>query len=406
MALPTDLKTLILSYLPLPQLQLVNDGGYVNSNNFKLLLANNYNTNSILPAFDQFCRLKMLDGQAGYNGQWYLPIYACVFNCIFNNKLDLLDYYLIRFFSRYGSQTLKVINWPLDDRKFATLIFYLINNYITNFHSKLHFNAAFRDYIPKNSFIEYGLDQPRVPESNDVIDALIQIDPNSIQLNAFLIDLKLGNIDFPYIAIHNIRAGLIERFIIDINIINNAKIMINKLSTITNKNNNLLRYINVLNILINNDIDLTLFNITSNEEEGGNDEAYDLISLAASVLNGKVLNKLQNTAIHFNDYVDDLVNYVFSEILYDLNFYNLVKNDVLQISVYLSKKGYIFINNLSNIDITFNKLNGDQSVFIYDPETALFLANYLGNDSYLIKPHLQPLTTFDKDLMIQFGLFK
>ena len=94
MNLVKELKTLILVYLPLTKLQLLNDSGYISNNNdFGIKIS----FNTILTAFEQYCRLQMLSGNIGYNGQFYLPPYACMFNCIKNNNLNLFNYYLLRF---------------------------------------------------------------------------------------------------------------------------------------------------------------------------------------------------------------------------------------------------------------------------------------------------------------------
>src|ERR1700722_6171727 len=84
MYLPLDLAKIVIKYLPLTKLQLLDDNGYV-----KFDSKTKINTNSILTPFEQFCMLKMLNGEIGYNGQWYLPPYACLFNCIKAKNLDL-----------------------------------------------------------------------------------------------------------------------------------------------------------------------------------------------------------------------------------------------------------------------------------------------------------------------------
>ena len=122
--LPVDLTKIIFSYLSVTTLQLLNDSGYI-INITNLIKIDN---NTILTPFEQYCRLKMLNGQIGYNGQWYLPVYACLFYSIKNDNLNLFNYYIIRYFDNDLDKTLKVIGWIYRYQTFVNIIRYLINN--------------------------------------------------------------------------------------------------------------------------------------------------------------------------------------------------------------------------------------------------------------------------------------
>ena len=210
--LPIDLAKIIINYLPLPVVQLLGDSGY--SNKLKSLL--NFNKNSILPPFNRYCRLRMLNGQAGYSGQLYMPVYACLFNCIFDDRSDLLYYYKRRYFRQFDQNLIDAIGWPKDVEWniVIALIFYLISRYITNLQSKQIFNSIFKDYLYRVNFCPLTLS---IGDNN--VEALTKINPNQI-------DLNLLNNYFPVIDISNFYSNLYNQIAINIDIVNNAKLMI------------------------------------------------------------------------------------------------------------------------------------------------------------------------------------
>ena len=162
MMLVNDVKVLILSYLPLKTLQLIDDAG---KNPFPVTLLTNlllikYNikidlqpqiiSQLILEPFELYTKTVMRLGEVGYNGQFYLPIYACLFNSIKHNDLNLLHYYLLRYFGKDSEITKQAINWLISDQKLYDILIYLSNkdskNVIKQFYCKTFEGTDFIDF--------------------------------------------------------------------------------------------------------------------------------------------------------------------------------------------------------------------------------------------------------------------
>lgn len=379
MVLISQLSTLVLSYLPLPTLQLLNDNGYVNGNNFDIVF--NKNKNSILSTFDQFCRLRMLYGAAGYNGQLYIPVYACLFHCIKDNNLDLFNYYLIRFFSYRFGRTLYAISWTAGSISLLLVINFLFDKY----DSSNMFKANFTNFINNGAEGKRALD-----DYNEFIqirshDAFSLIEPK----------LLTNNQDFPDINSIHIVSDL---DILSIAKVNDAKTMIDLVKSKYPISINRDKYISYLDILLNNNIDLTLFNMDPNDD---NNDISLLTTLAVSVLNSKVLNAISALIPNINEFYDrSEEGLLFSEVLYDLSIYYNWNNRELEISIYLSNNATIFADDLSKIDNIYRKIkSGNVYTYLYDAETALRLSGLINT-----KPYLDPVTEFDKELMLKFGL--
>lgn len=65
----------------------------------------------------------------------------------------------------------------------------------------------------------------------------------------------------------------------------------------------------------------------------------------------------------------------------------------------------ILINNPSPIDQFYQKIINKDKTSIYDAETALRLSSLLHAKGTDIRFYLVPVTKFDRDLMVQFGLY-
>ena len=374
MHLPFDLAKIIINYLPLPVVQLLDDSGYVNFN-FNIIVSNN----SILTPFEQYCRLRMLQGEIGYNGQWYLPVYACLFNAIKADNLDLFNYYLIRFFTDNQNITESAILWHENFLSFLFVIDFLCNKYVNNYQvATMKTNLV--NKIGQQTLKSFETLKNQFSHSSNAFGA---------------IKPELVTTDQPFPNIDSIN---LEIKVISTTTINNAKVMIDLVLNKYPQSIRRDRYINYLNILLNNNIDLTLFNLDPNDEDS---DIFDLIVLAQSVLNGKVLNAIGNiipNLYRFKVYAN--IELIFSEVLYDLSFYDIRWGEELEVSLYLSNNAIILLNNPSPLDDLCKSIKDLHSGSIKDAETALRLANLVD-----VEPYLDPITTFDKDLMVQFGLF-
>ena len=95
--LPTELIRLIYDYLPLKLIQKLYFA------NYKLYLGNisnsdNYSGAKILSPFELYCNKSMSQGKIGFEGQFYLPPYVCLLYSARIGDMELVNYYVIRYF--------------------------------------------------------------------------------------------------------------------------------------------------------------------------------------------------------------------------------------------------------------------------------------------------------------------
>ena len=172
-----DLTKIIFSYLPLTTLQLLDDSGYgINVTNLVKV-----DKDSILTPFERYCRIRMLKGEIGYNGQFYLPVYACLFNCIKTNNLDLFNYYLLRFIGAKLDRSLKAIFWAHGSLSLLLVMNFLFNKYATTNMFKDRFDTRI------NSSVEgkQALDQYQNYFEPRPYEALAQIEPEFLDEEVF-----------------------------------------------------------------------------------------------------------------------------------------------------------------------------------------------------------------------------
>ena len=95
--LPVELVKLIFSYLSLKALQKLHNGGYRMFLTINVDFNDDYSDNKVLTPFESYCNQAMLQGQVGFNGQFYLPPYICLLYSARIGDVELINYYLIRY---------------------------------------------------------------------------------------------------------------------------------------------------------------------------------------------------------------------------------------------------------------------------------------------------------------------
>lgn len=394
MTLTNDVRTLILTYLPLKTLQIIDD---MVKNPFSVTLLTNlllikYNIKIdlqpqtidklVLEPFELYTKTVMRLGQIGYNGQFYLPPYACLFNSIKNNDLDLLQYYLLRYFGNDFDITKEAINWLIGDQKLYNILIYLSNkdskNIIKQFYSKT---------IEGTDLINFN--KSKLSIINNQVDKAFYFDLlnfNSTKLDQYI----TFTFPFPFINADTILYVISKNdSFIKTETIVKANVMYDKINTLFPPSINRDYYLNLLAILLNKDVNInTISNHLSNY----------VVGLALSVMNFTFISQLAD------DWATSLApeNIVISEVLYDIKFINTDMPNwikyMLTISIYLSNNAIILTNPIPLVQ-TYENIRLFNKVKIYDPETALRLVDVIN-----VKPYLLPLTDFDKNLMIQFDL--
>ena len=119
-----DLAKIVISYLPLKQIQLLQEQeSKLFNTNFNnqwferryglsaLDLLSNIDNNilNFLSDFELHCYLAMNMGDIGYLAQFYIPLDITLAYCIKAKDLELLNYYLLRFISENNHSLLDVL---------------------------------------------------------------------------------------------------------------------------------------------------------------------------------------------------------------------------------------------------------------------------------------------------------
>ena len=419
--LPLDLVKVIISYLPLKKLQLWQESNpnlFTNQFNdqwfyqkyglsaFDLTKDIDNKVLNLLTNFELHCYVAMNMGDIGYLAQFYLPVDIILAYCIKAKDLELLEYYLLRYIQlpKPNKPILDVLSLVVDHHN---IDFFSDQTKILTYLADMYFQPALALLKKFGLYNQTNIIEPNVSTIyfNNILDYLINIEPDKFQQVLNNKSIIFPTMYFSFIA-HKMRdQGLITSFTI-----NNASKMFKIINNNFYKNGAVNDYLNILKLLLNQDFDITPYI--------GTDGIVDrqLTSLAFSVLNGPICRKI----IAINQSTD-FYHPLVSEVLYDIDFYCKLHQVYtnIDISIYLAKQQYKFINNNINNLIdksnqlmlykTYNKINnynkrqqenyfGTISIEIYDAETAKRLSDIIDVNSFLL-----PATEFDKDLMIQFG---
>ena len=420
MFLTNDVKTLILTYLPLKTLQILDeialDRLFLSIPILTSLLKQKYNlalplTTEVIAKltiepFELYCNYAMRSGDIGYNGQWYLPPYACLFNSIKNDDIDLLQYYLLRYFvNNNWDLTKDALDWKND--KLGN------NSALVNILLYLSKNDKIKNLIINYILIATGSDSKYLDVYNQALSYNIAPD---FELNLLYLDSTrlddYSQIPFPDIDLDDLYEFIRRSGFIPFEVFDQAELMYDKVSKIFAPSVNRDYYLNFLAVLLGKDVDINLIIKTRNN--GTRYVPAQFTNLVITVMNYTMFDKLnkQKLLIGLNDY--DIVP---SMIIYDTrlannpNLYDYIQN-TFAVSLYLSNKSigvtrdYVsmipLIKIYKSLRVSNKEIKHVQATVtpvIYDAETALRLADITD-----VKPYLQPATNFDKNLMIQFGL--
>lgn len=413
MALVTELKLLIQTYLPLKVLQLLNDSGYIINDlsliKFKYDLNPDVitNQNNFLTNFERYTDIAMLHGEIGYNGQFYLPPYVALLYSIRINDLQLINYYLLRYFvARNWIQSMLYLGWDLDHNLY---------NYPSTFLA-LMFNMTTKQ------------------ETKYFLQQRLSLFGYNNKLKIYN-DVKLGNLDFinvnkpvtaSLLALYAIKPDLLDVNMLDqLSLVNFMNLILyikasygcitkdlllqaqTMLDLLINTCNNLTFYSDVLKILLNYDINVN--NYSSDYDK------VILFGFALSVANGKVIKTIFNIPgfnilHHPNLFRTIIPSQVFYDFDYLLTTYKRISENT-KISIFLTNLTYYYLTKLNNQDRVIKVpiidkydalVEASKSNYysrVYDPETALRLSSIIN-----VKPFLQPMNQFDQHLMQQFGL--
>lgn len=213
-------------------------------------------------------------------------------------------------------------------------------------------------------------------------DALHVINPSNLVNHSRL---------FPNVNINDVYDYL-NRSYISLDLVNNAKQVITIVQTHYPVSIGRDQYLALLKIMVGDDVDIKPFT-------NGRYIPTPLVSMAWSVLNGKVLKQI----IPIQSKVLSINKIIPSEVLYDLSYYNKLGYDrdiKIEISSYLSTN-HLYTNQTVNDSpiLMILGLTKFDIALIDDPETALRLSTVTD-----VELHLNPLTQFSFDLMQQFGL--
>ena len=289
----------------------------------------------------------------------------------------------------------KPTGWNSATMLLPQVILYLINKYGNN-DFKNNFITAISNSTIGKSMLETYIYHNYITTSLYTVLSAIRPD--------LLIDKPIDNEVFPDVILRDLH-------FITTNTINNAKIMIDLVKTKYPQSLNRDRYLNQLNIILNKDIDFTLFNVDTDDEDN---EVPMLLQLAIAVLNSKVLNAIKNLYINNNNglNINIDIDIPISEIIYDPSEYHYWPGYLeLTVSIYLSNNAMIFVNDLSPIDITYQDIvssttDNPNIIKIFDPETALrlYIAFKEQKREIYVQSYLDLANEFDKNLMQQLGL--
>lgn len=397
MALVSDLRFLIQSYIPLKVYQLLNDSGYVV--NIKNLLHVKYNLNqnvitnqhNFLTDFERYTDIAMLNGEIGYNGQFYLPPYVALLYAIRANDLELINYYLFRYFvANNWLQSMLYLFWSSDSNRqdYPSQFLALMLNITTNPETRGFLQGQLNSFGYQNKLKIYnavrsnGLRFLEIDNTNQL--ALYDIDPNYLDIDTLDQFPPINPVN--WLLYIKTRYGAITK-----DLINQANIMLQLISKV-NKNDNYILYTTILKILLNLDINIDSYHTV-------------ILDFALSVANGKVIKTLVNK-FGFNQ-LESISGYIPSEVLYDVktlfNTIGSLPNSII-LSIFLTDLAYQYLPNLTipivdKYNNLLKALNDNYYSKIYDLETALRLSQLID-----VKPFLQPMNQFDKKLMQQYGL--
>lgn len=409
--LSTDVKILILSYLPLKKLQLLNNV-FGNQGliilpktvltrllrfkyNLTLPLNSKITTNLVIKPFELYCDYAMRLGATGYNGQFYLPPYVCLFNSVKDDDIELVQYYLLRYFvnsdwtsttlalewtnnaSGHGAVLVNILLYLSKNDKIENLIIEYICKVLTNNGTVTAYYEAIDDIIKKR-VIDFESDLIRL---------------NSNKLNNYV------QLSFPVVDLNELYWFIKQFGFIAFEVFDQAKVMYNKVDKLFAPSRNRDRYLNFLAILLGKNIDVSLASIE-----------HEYFGLAISVMNYRVFDKFNR--LGYKQYYYNH-NITISMVIYDIKLINdnrgLDGRAKLYVSVYLSNRSLELSNTIPHIIMLYNDIVKFERRIntkhycpkpeIYDPETALRLSTTVD-----VKPYLKPATEFDKNLMVQFGL--
>lgn len=386
--LPSDLVKLIYDYLPLKQIQNLYNSGY------KLYLTNinniDYSGDRILSPFELYCNNAMLQGKIGYDGQFYLPPYVALLYASRIGDMDLVNYYLIRYFNGNDSWEQDTY-WPLDavSPSFIRILLTI---------SKDNIRANLIDYFNKYYFIDianyYGSGLKFAIHDNlsalwyveadwlgsDISDSTYQ---QAIGAVLTRVGVNYGCITPQFIA--KVQAMLYK--------LNNVY-LVNKLEY------NIIAYIDLLKILMGQVVDLNRYN-------NNNHYLAILLTAAFCVYNegtkATVFNTINNNQFLVNT-LGSRYTFIPTLVMYDYNPDTIINkfNTVNTINLYLNNLAYGRIENIPLINYYLAIKNGlyqnDDRFKIHDPETTLRLIRYFSSQQLL--PYLAPSTDFDKQILI------
>lgn len=123
----------------------------------------------------------MFSGDIGYNGQFYLPPWACLVYAVKANDLELVRYYLLRYFANDLYATELAIVWSQNFGIFTAILFYYcykysntsINNLLTQAFTGLNPDIASHIARVKQLY-------DTIPNTNDFATVIIEIDSGKI----------------------------------------------------------------------------------------------------------------------------------------------------------------------------------------------------------------------------------
>ena len=433
MSLPYELRLIIISYLPLKILQLFENYGYRFSD--KLLIHLQHIKRQVTPnrlaslpnstPFEYYTNIAMLNGQIGFNGQFYLLPYVCLLYAIRVNDLELINYYLLRYKVNDWYRTIKNLGWDLDNddinypSTFLALALslsknkqFLLNQFDQN-KVKIYLDITNKTNPDRLQFLGLGSNV----EANLI--AFYTVEPSEVHLD--------NEYSFPFIDIRkmgqwiNASIGCINK-----DLIGKARIMLKLIQDNFIQNENSIIYTDVLKVLLNqNDIIYsyklrTLLNQNINNidwyQTGLHSpvtELYNILIFAFSVGNSKIINMYPYVAEFGLSVVIDSRRFIVSEILYDLTHVFSVEEGhtaANRVSIYLNNLAYDLNDNSPIFNIYEYIEYGDSDdedesgrqhgvATINDAETAYRLSTIIDINTQI----LAPATAFDKELMLKFG---